>query len=362
MGKNRQEYISKIERRKAERGNTKSGYRLDMAERLIDFPKGFLGLFLDDLTDEDFITYPDEKNVIKLKSLISDKNHTKKERVLLDGGSDAIIKNCYHALFNEGDSIVVSTPSFPMYKIYADMFGMNLIEIGYKGKLKFDLRNVISAIDKSTKMVVLANPNSPYGDEQSKENIKNLLTTLQEKKVYLLLDEAYIDFGGESSVDLVDEFDNLIVLRTFSKAWGAAGARIGYCISNEKNIKAIERVQLTYPISNVTLKFAIYLLNNSDETESYVLATISERDSLISKLKLLGYDVIQSSNNSIHFHDKKQNKDILRILNKHNVSFKTGSTASTPMKVPGDERDTWIRISVGKGILKTPYMQELLAK
>ena len=362
MKNNRCDYISDIERRKADRINTSSGYRLDMAERLIDYPQGFIETFLDELNDEDFIVYPKEELVKELQYLISSNNSVSLKNVLIDSGSDAIIKNCYHSLCNERESIVIGDPSFPMYRIYANMFGLELIEVGYDNSLNFDLQKIIESIDDNTRMVVLANPNSPYGDIQIKSDIVDLLNILESKDIYLLLDEAYVDFGGESMSGLIKKFGNLIVLKTFSKAWGAAGSRVGYCLSNQENIRQIEKVQLTYPVSNTSIKFAIYLYKNHENVDRYIKETIRERDELVARLQNLDYDVFPSSNNSIHFHDKEDNSRAVGIFKKHNVSFKTGTTASTPLKVPGDSRDTWIRIGVGSGILDAPYIQELLVR
>ena len=360
MKKSRLEYILSIERRQASRLNTSSGYRLDMAERLIDYPDEFIKKFFSTLDHEDFIVYPKNDLVNELKSLLSELNKTSVQSLLIDSGSDALIKNCLHSLCNEDDSIMICSPSFPMYKIYATMFSLNIQEVGFQDKPIFNLDNIVNKIDSSTKMVILSNPNSPYGDLKSLEDIEVLLKILQSKNIYLLLDEAYIDFGGNSIVSLISKYDRLIVLRTFSKAWGAAGARVGYCISNEKTINQIEKVQLTYPVSNVSLKFAIFLCKNKSIVDEYAKSTIDERDSLIKKLRNIGYDVIDSSNNSIHLHDGFNNERPVSILNKYKVSFKTGSTASTPLEIPGDNRTDWIRISVGKGILKTDYIKELL--
>jgi histidinol-phosphate aminotransferase len=360
MDTTRFNYISNIERRQAERLNTNSGYRLDMAERLIDFPEGFIESFFEKLNHEDFIVYPKQELFLELKNQLLAFNDVEIDNLLIDCGSDAIIKNCFHSLCNEKDSIIISSPSFPMYKIYATMFGLKTSEIGYGETPIFDLNNILNAIDSKTKMAVLANPNSPYGDNKSLSDIHNLLTKLMSKKIFLLLDEAYVDFGDKSMSSLVNEFDNLIVLKTFSKAWGAAGARVGYCISNAKNIQQIEKVQLTYPVSNVSLKFAIFLCKNSKIIDKYVQETILEREILIAKLRESGYKVLDSLNNTIHFHDNASNERVINIFKKYNVSFKTGSSASTPLSVPGDDRGDWVRISVGQGILQSPYIQELL--
>ena len=360
MNKKRFDYISTIERRQASRLNTSSGFRLDMAERLFDYPDSFMKDFFHKLSAEDFIVYPKIELLNELKASLSRINGASIESFLIDSGSDAIIKNCFHALCNDNDKIIISSPSFPMYKIYASMFALDTKEIGFDNNPIFNLENMINAVDSSTKMLVLANPNSPYGDKKSLIDIENLLKTLQSKNIYLLLDEAYVDFGDGSMASLVNKFDNLIVLRTFSKAWGAAGTRVGYCISNLKNIQQIEKVQLTYPVSNVSLKFAIYLCNNSKMIEHYAKVTILERDILIKELRNSGYKVLDSSNNSIHFHDSFSNEKVINIFKKHKVSFKTGSSASTPLQVPGDKRIDWIRISVGEGIMETEYIKELL--
>jgi histidinol-phosphate aminotransferase len=360
MNTKRFDYISTIERRQASRINTSSGFRLDMAERLFDFPDGFIEAFLDELNHEDFIVYPKIELYDKLKKYLSKINQIAIKNFLIDSGSDAIIKNCFHSLCNDNDSIIISSPSFPMYKIYASMFALKTQEIGFNETPVFDLDNILSAIDSNTKMVILANPNSPYGDKKSMSEIQNLLNILYSKNIYLMLDEAYVDFGDKTLVSLINKFDNLIVLKTFSKAWGAAGMRVGYCISNLKNIQQIEKVQLTYPVSNVSLKFAIYLCKNSKMISEYAEETILERDLLIKELRNAGYMVLDSSNNSIHFHDSFANEKVINIFNKYKVSFKTGSSASTPLVVPGDKRTDWIRISVGKGIMKTDYIKELL--
>jgi len=360
MNKKRFNYISTIERRQATRLNTSSGFRLDMAERLFDYPDTFMKAFFNKLNHEDFIVYPKIELLDELKVYLSKINGMGVKNYLIDSGSDAIIKNCFHSLCNDNDSVIISSPSFPMYKIYASMFALKTHEIGFDDNPIFDLNNIINAINSSTKMVVLANPNSPYGDKKSLNDIEKFLNILQSKDIFLLLDEAYVDFGDGSMASLVNKFNKLIILRTFSKAWGAAGTRVGYCISDLKNIQQIEKVQLTYPVSNVSLKFAIYLCSNSKMIEDYAKATILERDLLIKELRNSGYTVLDSSNNSIHFHDSFSNEKVINIFNKHKVSFKIGSTASTPLVVPGDDRKDWIRISVGQGIMETAYIKDLL--
>ena len=176
--------------------------------------------FFAELNHEDFIVYPKSELNDELKKYLSEINGIDKNNFLIDSGSDAVIKNCFHSLCNDNDSIIISSPSFPMYKIYANMFALQVQEIGFDGTPIFNLNNIVNALNSNTKMVILANPNSPYGDNKSLRDIETLLNTLYLKNIYLMLDEAYVDFGAESLVSLVSKFDNLIVLKTFSKAWG----------------------------------------------------------------------------------------------------------------------------------------------
>ncbi len=358
----RTERIQSLIRRRASRINTTSGYRLDMAERLCDFPEMFLKQFLTSLEPEDISVYPKTSLESELKVKLSKINSVNEDNIFLENGSDTVIKNIIHALTNPGDQILVSQSAFPMYRIYAEMFEVDTVEVLFKQSKTFDIDDIFNRISDKTKLIFLANPNSPYGDSKSKENIIELLELLKNKDIYLIIDEAYIDFLGKSMCELVNLHDRIIFTRTFSKAWGAAGMRLGYGIASTGLVSNISKVSVTYPVSNITLKFGIYICENIDVIEAYSKNTRAERDQLIKALRLKGYDVLESDNNSLHIHSKSgDNEFIPSVLNKHKVSFKTGSTASTPLEVPGDKRNNWVRISVGEGIMEMPYIREILS-
>ena len=355
-------WVKGVNRLQIFRATKKERLRLDCAERLIDFSDTFFEKFLSTLNQEDFITYPSYAEYNNLKNELARFHNCLAENIVLSAGSDAIIKDIMQITCKEGSEVLGLFPSFPMYKIYAETFGATYrgVECNKIDDNNFD--SIISNIKDSTSMVILANPGSPFGEYTSIEVCKKLADYLELKSICLVIDEAYVDFTDQNCLDLIQRNSNVIITRTFSKAWGAAGARIGYAISNRENAECISRVGLTYPISGPSLRFAIYLLQNFDEVESYIKTSKEEREKLIRSLESCGYEVIKSQANTIHIHEKdSDNSRTCSILNKYNVAYKSGNKLTgTAVKVPGDSRSTWIRISVGEGIINTQYMAEIL--
>ena len=177
-----------------------------------------------------------------------------------------------------------------------------------------------------------------------------------------MIDEAYVEFAPGDCLKLIEQFNNVVISRTFSKAWGAAGCRIGYLLSQKNNIDQISKVKLTYPVNTTAIKFANYLLRNSDLVNKYIKNSILERDKFCDDLENSGYDVIRSHTNTIHFHEKNgDNSKAIDILNKYEVAFKAGSKKTgTAVRIPGDSRETWIRLSLGYGLREKNFIQELL--
>ena len=113
-------------------------------------------------------------------------------------------------------------------------FGANCIKVKYNLDRSLPISKILKYTNKKTRLVILANPNSPYGDYKRKNEINELASNLKEKNIILLVDEAYVEFSPGSMVKLIKTHNNLLISRTFSKAWGAAGCRVGYIIGNKK--------------------------------------------------------------------------------------------------------------------------------
>ena len=249
-----------------------------------------------------------------------------------------------------------------MYGIYGRIYGGKHIGVEYDDSINYDLNKLINSIDDYTRLVIVSNPFSPIGEYKTIDELRELCKVCNKKGIILLIDEAYVDFSPGTVLGLIQEFENVVISRTFSKAFGAAGIRVGYILGNSKLIEIITKVQLTYPLSNISVKFASYLLNNHSEVKKYTDATINSRDKLCHLLENSEYDVVNSHTNSIHFHEKYGNNDeAIKIMDAHGIAFKSGrKVTGTKVMIPGDNRDTWIRLSVGSDIHELDFVKKLV--
>jgi histidinol-phosphate aminotransferase len=352
-----------ITRRKVVRTNTSSGFRLDMAERLSNYDARVFEEFVSMLTVEDLITYPSDDLEREVMGKIASINEINPDNVMIDSGSDSVIKNIFQAFGDPSKKILVMSPSFPMYEIYARGLGIGVVEYKLTSNISLNLEDIaINNILDDVSIVVIANPGSPFGSFETCDAISSFADILKHKGIRLLLDEAYVDFSLGGYQNLIDKYDNIFIARTFSKGWGAAGCRVGYCLSTRLNITEINKVRLTYPISNVSLKFINYLLNNQHLVKDYCAKTVQERNDLVEKLGYLGYAVIPSENNSVHIGgDQLKINKIKLIFEKYNVAFKDLDEINITINFKDCQNLKWIRISVGEGILDSIYMQELFS-
>lgn len=355
-------WIDKIERMFIPRPTKEEHKRFDMAERTFGFSNEFFSDFMDTIVQEDFITYPSYAEYDSLKDDIARYNKVNRNNIYLSTGSGACIKSLCEITMSPEHNIVSPVPCYPMYGIYGKLFGGNHIGVDYDYSINFNLYKLIDSIDEYTRLVVISNPFSPIGEYKTIDEIRELCIECADREIILLIDEAYVDFSPGTVLPLVEEFDNVVISRTFSKAFGAAGIRVGYLIGSKKLIDIVTKVQLTYPLSNVSVKFASYLLNHWDEVATYSYNTILGRNNLCQLLSDGGYDVINSHTNSIHFHEKDgDNSNTVDIMNNYGLAFKSGDTKTgTPVMIPGDNRKTWIRLSVGPDIDKMSFVGDLV--
>ncbi|MBM75718.1 MAG: hypothetical protein CMK59_09985 [Proteobacteria bacterium] len=357
------DWITQIKRVRNPRPNNSALLRCDAAERLNNFEPDFFQSFIQSLTQEDFITYPSFQDYETLKASIASHINLESEHIYISTGSDSCIKDVIQLTCSSGSEFISTSPCFPMYFVFAEMFKTRFVKVPYTQKSPPSVDSFLQAISDKTRLVILANPNSPVGDFRTKEEMNYLCAELEKRSILFLIDEAYIDFAPHDSLDLIKRYQNVLVVRTFSKAWGGAGARVGYLMGNKKLISWVSNLQLTYPITGPSLKYVLHLLNNKEVVEAYIKSTIQSRDSLCSILENNGYDVLRSHTNSIHFHEQnRNNQQSIDILEQHNVAFKSGNLKKgSRLSIPYDDRTTWIRMSVGPGIEYHSYIIEMLS-
>ena len=349
-------WIENIKRVRKPRLTKKPLYRCDFAERLINFEDDFFENFIKTLTQEDFITYPSYDDYLKLQARIGDLFNLEFDNVYMTTGSGSCIKDLIQVTCTRDSEIICSSPCFPMYFVFGETFGAKFIKATPSKIGNFNSDDYTAKTTENTRLVIVTNPNSPYGDLRSKSDIEDLCKYYESEGVVVLIDEAYADFSNTTSTDLIKKYKNVVVSRTFSKAWGAAGTRVGYLLGDKNLIKTISNVQLTYPITGPSLKFINYLLDNHDVIKEYVDKSNDSKNILLERLNEANFDTFPSNTNSVHFHDKNDNSRPVLILEKYNVAFRSGLT------IENNQRKNWIRLSIGPGIEETDFIKEIIDK
>jgi len=340
---NKKQWLSRIERKFDTDDKSQYDYVLNQSERTTYIP-GFQK-FLQSINQEDFFYYP---NTQKFKEKLCNFYKVNSDEVFLCAGSDVGIKSIFES-FTDGGKVITSTPSFPMYKVYSELYRCDYIEIPYEKDYTISTEKILSNITPDTDLVILANPNSPIGDYKSFDEIRKIL----EQNVSVLIDEAYIEFSDYNSViNELKNYSNLFITRTFSKGFGAAGCRVGMVFSNKENIELVSKFRQMYEISGVSMKYCEFLIDNYSVVDDYINNVKKEKNKIIS---LLGgnFDVIDSNCNWIHFNNKKDNTDTIEIFNQYNVLVKF-------CEVPHDDRKNWCRFVIQPKIYNTPFVKRLL--
>lgn len=184
----------------------------------------------------------------KLRKAIADRNDVKESEVILAAGSESIISILCRTFFKHDENAVTADATFVGFYVQAGVRGIKLKKIPVTADYRFDVEGILQAIDEKTKMVYLANPNNPTGTYLKRDEYKKLVDSIPED-VLLIADEAYYEYASEIE-DYLPAIDyrkeNVIILRTFSKAYGLAGFRIGYAIADERLITEMLKTKLTF--------------------------------------------------------------------------------------------------------------------
>ena len=339
-------HLHKVERRIDYTDKSEYDFILNQSERSQPIPQSYYTKFIRSLTHEDFAYYPNTKN---FKEKICNFYDVKTENLFLSDGSDIGIKSIFET-FTTCGNIVTSEPSFPMYQVYASLYNCQYKGIHYNlDLLELSIDKMLEFVDDDTDLIVLANPNSPIGDYKTIDEIKPLLDT----GIPVLIDEAYIEFSeNESFIKYIDDYPNLIITRTFSKGFGAAGCRVGMTFSNPHYIENISKFRQMYEITGVSMKYCEFLLDNYHIVERYINDVIKERKKVLTLMKI--FNILDSEANWIHFNTHDDNLKTKQILEKHKVLVKYCKVH------PYGARENWCRMTIQPNITEQDFFKELI--
>lgn len=231
--------------------------------------------------------YPDPQQ-IKLKTKICEIQNVAIDNILLGNGSDEVLDLIIRAFCEpKMDNIISMPPTYGMYKVLSDINNIKNKEVVLTNDFQINTVNVLSTIDKNTKLIFICSPNNPTGNVFDSSTIKQLLENF---KGLVVLDEAYIDFAeAKSWLDDIKNYPNLIVMQTLSKAFGLAGIRLGICYANAEIIQVLNKVKPPYNVNQLTQEKALEILNNLDLIKSQVREIKKNKIKLTEALKNIDF-------------------------------------------------------------------------
>lgn len=255
-------------------------------------------------SDIDLNLYPEDSYSDLKESIINyiDVSGISKKNLLVGNGSSEIIDLIIHTFVDKDETILSFSPSFSMYSIYSQINGSKFIGVESDENLVINIDDVIEKVkENNPKIVIVCNPNNPTGTILKREDIIKLLNSTNS---LVVLDEAYMDFGEESMLENVFEYENLIVLRTLSKAFGLAGIRTGYMLSNSGLINSVEKVRPPYNLNSLSDFIATRALKNKEVVKSYISEVKKERVKLYKEMIDIGIKAYESQANFILFYSE----------------------------------------------------------
>ena len=222
--------------------------------------------------------YPDPLQS-EVKTLLSPIKKVRPSQIFLGNGSDEAIDLVYRIFCRPGiDNVVAPAPTYGMYQVCADINDIEYRAVPLADGYQLDMPAMKAAIDQNTKAIWLCSPNNPTGNVFAKED---LLWFLDNVNAMVVVDEAYIEFSDKGTmVEMLDKYPNLIVLQTFSKAWGQAAIRLGIALASEEVIGYFNKVKYPYNVNILTQQHAIKVLNDVDRKERNVAEILAQRDIL----------------------------------------------------------------------------------
>lgn len=312
-------HIDNIYRTQAPESSRMDFLRLDKNEFLPCWPNEWFGDFLKTLRPEHLSIHPELAGLYKKFERVL---NIPRARIVATAGSDAAIKAAFEVFVEPGDEVMIPNPTFAMYYVYAKIYQANLIEMNYDNRLQLDINRLIASINNRTKLIAIANPNSPTGTIIDKRDLIRIIEKASGCGASVLIDEAYYPFYEGTIIDLVDRFDNLIVTRTFSKAAGLAGMRVGFSVSNPKVAKLLFAVKPMYEITTLSALLAEYVLDHYERVFEYAKRAMEGKDYLADFFRKKGFEVINGYANFLHVDFGNDRDKIINFLTDNGVLFK----------------------------------------
>lgn len=259
------------------------------------------------LLNEDLRLYP-PPNADDLKDSIANYYGLEAGQVFVGNGSDEVLAHVFNGLLKQDAPLLFPDISYSFYPVFCQLYDIQFSKIPLADDFSID----ISDYQRPNGGIIFPNPNAPTGRLLDLQVIEQLLQANSDSVV--VVDEAYIDFGGVSAVPLIAQYDNLLVVHTMSKSRSLAGMRIGYAMGNAELIEGLERVKNSfnsYPLGHLQIAAAVASFNDQDYFEQTTARVIASREQLTEQLQELNFEVLPSKANFVFARHQQQNAEQL---------------------------------------------------
>ena len=251
---------------------------------------------LERLANKEFLsTYPEYQEARRKMSKFYG---VQPDQLVFSDGTDEAIHLLCDTYVEAGDEVAMPWPAFPIFRFYAQVVGAEPRRIPYRQPdLDFPLEELLEAINPRTRLVMVANPNNPTGGAIGLAEIERILQRAE--NVAVLIDEAYFEFYGVTALSLLPSYPNLFVSRTFSKAFGLAGLRVGCLVSQAENVAIMRKGQSPYSVNSLGILCATEAIEDQEYVRSYVREVLEAREILLAGLREFGLRLFPTNANFV---------------------------------------------------------------
>ena len=296
--------------------------------------------------------YPDPQQM-SVKSILAKQKNVNLNQILLGNGSDEVLDLLFRAFCEpKVDNVITLPPTYGMYGVLANINAVENKEVLLSNDFQPQIEKIMAAVTDNTKIIFLCSPNNPTGNSFSDESIVFLL---QNYKGLVVIDEAYIDFSEkESWINKLEEYPNLVITQTLSKAYGLAGIRLGICYGSSKVISVLNKIKPPYNVNELSQKRALIRLDNTEKIKHEINSIIGQREELLKVLLKVNFveKIYPTEANFILIKVDDANKRYNELINKGIV---IRNRTTQPLC------DNCLRLTIGTEVENKKLINELLA-
>jgi histidinol-phosphate aminotransferase len=304
--------------------------RLDKNEGAYVIPDKILKKIINQITPDFLTTYP---QMVFLYKCLTEYLSIEEDHIFVTAGSDAAIKTTFETFVQPCDEVITPDPTYAMYEVYSHLFQAKLRKVVYDKNLKISIDQIVNQITDKSKLIALPNPDSPTGSIIPLSDIRKLIQIANDRGIVVIIDEAYYPFTDITAIGLVDEFSNLIITRTFSKAFGLASIRLGFIVAHPDMIGWLRKFKPMYEVAGFAVLFGCEMLKNFHYVEKIVDKTNEGKKFFESEMERIGLKTYPSFANFVHVEIGEKNvPNLVEEMRSCGVLIKGGANHITLKK------------------------------